>query len=375
MPDTPTGLDRRRLVRNAALGALAAFAAPKLLAGDPSALAPRPLVIDALSGLGRQGDPSGPLPDAALDDAVASGVAAVNWTVAFGLDYEETIAGIADALGEIERHRDRLSLVRRASDLDEAWTNGKVGLILGFQNGAMMGGQLERLDAFHGLGVRVIQLTYNPRNQLGDGCTEPANQGLTPLGRQALERMNDLGILVDLSHCGQATTADGIRLSRMPVAITHAGCSALENHPRNKRDEELRALAERGGVFGVYWMPFLRHSGQPQAEDLLRHVEHALDVCGEDHVGIGSDLPLSPLTVNDAVRAAHRRDVEERRRLGISAPGEDPEVFLYLPDLNGRRRHLDLGELLLRRGHSTGRVEKILGRNFRRLFGDVWKTA
>ena len=187
--------------------------------------------------------------------------------------------------------------------------------------------------------------------------------------------MNDLGILVDLSHVGRATTAETIRLSRMPVAITHSGCAALEDHPRNQRDEELRALAERGGVLGVYWMPFLRHSGQAKAEDLIRHLEHALDVCGEDHVGIGSDLPLSPLVLTDALRAAHCKDVEERRRLGIGAPGEDPEVFLCLPDLNGPRRHLDLGELLLRRGHSTGRVEKILGQNFRRLFCDVWKTA
>jgi membrane dipeptidase len=369
------GIDRRTLVQNAALGALAAVAAPRLLIADAPALPPRPLVIDALSGLGRQGDPAGPLPAAALDDAAASGVAAVNWTVAFGTDYEEAIVGIADALGEIERHRDRLALVRRASDIDDAGASGKVGIILGFQNAAMLGDKLERLDAFYGLGVRVIQMTYNPRNQFGDGCTEPENHGLTPLGRGALEKMNDLGILVDLSHVGRATTADAIRLSRMPVAITHSGCAAIEDHPRNQRDAELRALAERGGVLGVYWMPFLRPAGQAVAADLIRHLEHALEVCGEDHVGIGSDLPLSPLALTDQLRAAHRRDVEERKRLGIAAPGEDPEVFLYLPDLNGPRRHLDLGDLLLRRGHSTARVEKILGTNFRRLFGDVWKTA
>ena len=222
--------------------------------------------------------------------------------------------------------------------------------------------------------MRVIQPTYNPRNQLGDGCTVAENHGLTSLGRDAVARMNDLGILLDLSHCGQATTAETIRVSRLPVAITHAGCAAVNPHPRNKRDEELRALAERGGVIGVYWMPYLRASGQPTAADLLCHMEHAIDVCGEDHVGIGSDLPLAPLVLTDAARAAHRRDVEERRKQGIAAPGEDPDVFLYLPDLNGPRRHLDLAALLASRGHSAARVEKILCGNFRRLLGDAWKS-
>ena len=151
------GIDRRTLVQNAALGALAALAAPRLLAADTPALPARPLVIDALSGLGRPGDPEGPLPGVALDDAAASAVAAVNWTVAFGTDYEEAIGGVAQTLGEIERHRDRLSLVQRASDIDEAWSSGKVGIILGFQNAAMLGDELERLDACHGLGIRIIR--------------------------------------------------------------------------------------------------------------------------------------------------------------------------------------------------------------------------
>ncbi len=373
-------LGRRDLLRLSALGALGALVSSStaLTAAESPAVsplaAPRPLVIDALSGLGRPGDPPGPLSAGALDDAAASGVSAVNWTAAAGVDFEETVQGVADALAEIERHRDRLLLVRRSSDIAEAYASARVGVILGFQNGAMLGEKLDRLDLFHGLGVRVIQPTYNPRNQLGDGCTVAENHGLTPLGRDAVARMNDLGILLDLSHCGQATTAETIRVSRLPVAITHAGCAAVNPHPRNKRDEELRALAERGGVIGIYWMPYLRPSGQPMAADLLRHMEHAIDVCGEDHVGIGSDLPLAPLVLTDAARAAHRRDVEERRQQGIGAPGEDPDVFLYLPDLNGPRRHLDLAALLAGRGHSAARIEKILGGNFRRLFVDAWKS-
>lgn len=375
--DPPGGLPRRDLLQLSALTALGALLAGPARTVLADAAADAPLVIDGLSSLGRQGDP-GPLTAGALDDAAASGVSAINWTVAAGTDFEETVGGVAEAQAEIERHRDRLMPVRRVADIDGARASGRIGVIVGFQNGAMLGDTretvIDRLALFHGLGVRVIQPTYNPRNQLGDGCTVAENHGLTPLGRDAVAHMNDLGILVDLSHCGQATTAEAIRLSRLPVAVTHAGCAAIADHPRNKRDEELRALAGRGGVLGVYWMPYLRASGQPTVDDLVRHLEHALDVCGEDHVGIGSDLPLSPLVLTDAARAAHRRDVEERRKRGIGAPGEDPDVFLYLPDLNGPRRHLDLGALLARRGHSASRVEKILGGNFRRLFGDVWKS-
>jgi membrane dipeptidase len=129
--------------------------------------------------------------------------------------------------------------------------------------------------------------------------------------------MNSLGILVDLSHCGQQTTADGISLSRQPVAITHSGCRALADRPRNKRDEELRALAQKGGVVGIYFMPFLRMSGQPTSADAIAHLEHAIKVCGEDHVGIGSDGPTSGFKVTPEFREYFRKDVQQRRSLGI----------------------------------------------------------
>ena len=368
-----TGTSRRELVRQAAIGALGLLVAPRLARAEPWRER-RPLVIDALGGLGRPGEETFPLSAGALEDAAVSGVAAINLTVAASPDYEEAVRGIAQAQAEVERHRDRLLLVRRAGEIEEAHATGRLGIILGFQDGAMIGDRLDRLDEFHGLGVRIIQPTYNRRNPIGDGCMEPENHGLTPFGRAAVERMNELGILVDLSHCGQATTADGIAVSKRPVAITHAGCAAVVDHPRNKRDAELRALAERGGVVGIYWMPYLRTSGQPTSADLLAHLEHALQVCGEDHVGIGSDLSLSPLELTPAAREAHRKDVEDRKRRGIAAPGEDPDIFLYLPDLNSGRRELDLADLLAKRGHPSRVIEKILGENFLRLFRATWQA-
>ena len=179
-------------------------------------------------------------------------------------------------------------------------------------------------------------------------------------------------VIVDLSHCGQQTTADGIAAARGPVAISHAGCSALADVPRNKRDVEMRALAEKGGVFGVYLMPFLTPGRQPMLADVIAHVEHAIKICGEEHVGIGSDGSITPHDVNEEYKRNHKAFVQGRLRAGIAAPGEDPEVYFYVPDLNSPRRMELIADALLARGHSEARVAKIIGGNFARLMRDVW---
>ena len=129
-----------------------------------------------------------------------------------------------------------LSIVRRHADIARAKADGTLGLILGFQNTEMLERDPSRLDVFHRLGVRIIQLTYNDRNLVGDGCLEPGDAGLSAYGRQVVERMNSLGIAVDLSHCGTRTTADGIAASTKPPLITHSGCREVYRHPRSKED-------------------------------------------------------------------------------------------------------------------------------------------
>ena len=339
----------------------------------------RALVIDCLGG---PGDPAAPPDDppplskAVLDDARASGVTAVNITVSEVGNgdgtFEKTLRNLAYWQRELQAHPDRFVRIRRAADLRRAKSNGQLGLIFGFQDCAFVGADLSRLDLFADLGVSVMQPTYNLANLLGDGCLEPRNAGLSKLGKSAIERMNHKRILVDLSHSGQRTTADGIAGSTQPVAISHAGCAAVADHPRNKRDEELRSLADKGGVVGIFWMPYLRASGQPMAEDVVRHVEHALKVAGEDHVGIGTDGVLSPTVLSPAYVKAHHDEVAARRKAGIGAPGENDDVYTFIPDLNTPRRINTLADRLIARGHSTAVVEKILGGNFARLFRDVW---
>jgi membrane dipeptidase len=142
--------------------------------------------------------------------------------------------------------------------------------------------------------------------------------------------------------------------------------------PRNTRDSELRALADRGGVVGIYFMPFLRESGQPHAEDLIRHVEHAVNVCGEDHVGLGTDGSISGVPLTDAYRAYFRKDVEARKKAGYGAPGESADVLTIVPEYNDPLRFDRLANDLVYRGWSNARVDKLLGANFARLFAEVW---
>jgi membrane dipeptidase len=219
--------------------------------------------------------------------------------------------------------------------------------------------------------VRIVQVTYNRRNLMGDGCLEPGNAGLSKLGREMIARMNERATLVDLSHCGQRTTREGIEASKRPVAITHSGCAALADMPRNKHDEELRLLAEGGGVIGIYIMPYLRTTGQVMAEDLIRHIEYALKTCGEDHVGIGTDGATSAVKVTPEFRKQFADEIAERQKRGISAPGERVDSFTFAPDLNEPLRFERIAWLLSQRGHPDARIEKILGGNFARLFNEV----
>ncbi|OGU09566.1 MAG: hypothetical protein A2W29_06515 [Gemmatimonadetes bacterium RBG_16_66_8] len=332
----------------------------------------RAIVVDCLASPGPfnvANATEAPLTPEMLANARSSGITGVNVTVSIG-DLNATFRQMGYWERELTAHPDVLMKVRSVADLRHAKETRRLGLIYGFQNATMLEGDVANLDLFHDFGVRIVQLTYNERNLLGDGCLEPANAGLSRFGRDVVARMGELGILVDLSHCGVQTTADGIAVSARPVAITHSGCRAVYDHPRSKRDEELRALAHKGGVIGIYMMPFINAEGQPRSEHLMAQIEHAVNVCGEDHVGIGSDASITPHVVTPEYLAAHRAFGLERQRRGIGAPRE--EELLFVADMNSERRMEMIADHLLARGHSEARVEKIVGGNWMRLFGEVW---
>jgi membrane dipeptidase len=331
------------------------------------------IVVDFLASPGYFNYPENPpLDDEMVDNAVGSGITAVNVTVSSG-GFASTAARIAEWMATLERFPEALRQVRTVDQLRAAKAEGRLGLVLGFQDTTPYEGSLDAIGVFHDFGVRVVQLTYNVRNLVGDGCLEPGNAGLSNYGRALVERLDELGTIVDLSHCGKRTTAEGILASSGPVAITHSGCNAVARHPRSKDDEELRALAERGGVIGIYLMPFLTPGRVPTEADVVAHIEHALDVCGEDHVGIGSDLSSTPIDGSDEYWAKHREFVAGRIERGIAAPAEDPDVLFTVPDLNSHRRMELIADALAARRHSDRVIEKVIGANWLRLCREVWK--
>jgi membrane dipeptidase len=246
------------------------------------------------------------------------------------------------------------------------------GLIYGFQETSPIGEDVDRIDMFHALGVRVIQLTHNRRNLVGDGCMEPGNAGLSDLGHQVIERLNARRVVVDCAHGGERMTREAIAASKAPVLISHTGCRALSDLPRCTTDANLKAMADTGGVAGIIFWPYLRKEGQPMAEDLLRHVEHAIDVCGEDHVGLGSDAPVSPVDRTAQFEKENREIIDGMFEDGVFEKGRSHDLHLFIPDLNTVDRFETIGALMSRRGHSDARIAKVLGGNFARVMGEVW---
>lgn len=299
-----------------------------------------------------------------------SGVTALKATLGGAMgDFAMAVADIAAAEQLMEKRSDLFLKVRTPGDFDRARKEQKLGVIYSFESAAMLEDKIERIELFRGFGVRVMQLTYNRRTPLGVGCLDGETGGLTDLGRKAIAKMNELGVALDLSHSNTQTTAEGIAASTKPPLITHAGCRAIYMHPRNKEDRELKALADKGGVVGIYMLPYLTASPkQPMLDDYLQHLEHALKVCGEDHVGVGSDVPF--FQVDDGDLAEMKKAAEKRKADGIAAPGEDRPT--YIPDLNTPRKMELIADALLKRGHKTAAVEKILGNNFKRVFGEIW---
>jgi membrane dipeptidase len=313
-----------------------------------------------------------PLPQSDLDLVRNSGVNVVK--LSFGglnEDFAATVAEIASVQRLIEVHPAYFMQVRVPDDFGRAKRENKLGIVFSFESAEMLGDKLDNFEIFRNLGVRVMQFSYNKKSPFGAGVMAPDGGGLTALGHQAAEKMNKLGIAIDVSHANPATTADAIAVSTKPVLMTHAGCTAIHPHPRNKTDEQLKALADKGGVVGIYDLPYLAASPkQPTVDDYMAHMEHALKLMGEDHVGVGSDAGLKPFDTSPKAMAEFKKNREERQKLGLAAPEEGRPT--YTIGLNIPRRIEVIADQLLKRGYSARVTEKVVGGNFVRVFGEIW---
>jgi membrane dipeptidase len=311
-----------------------------------------------------------------INDAQAAGLAAVNVTVGYvsgpddPVDRTRTELDAWDAA--LETFSDQLMPVRDTAGFAAARTANKIGVIYGFQNAVQVGADLQHLDEFIGRGVRIVQLTYNDVNMFGAGSTAAENLGLTASGHELVAKLNDTDVMVDLSHSNRQTCLDAIAASTAPVSINHTGARALNDVPRNKTDEELRAVADSGGFVGIYFMPFLTADSHPGPMDVVRHIEHVLNVCGEDHVGIGSDGGTVAIDDYESYQDRLEREHEERRSRGIAAQGERPDAPPFVNGLTGPTQFARLVSMLADRGHSPQVIEKVFGGNFVRYAERVW---
>lgn len=289
--------------------------------------------------------------------------------------FETSARQISNAQAIVEACSEHLMLVRDSSDILRAHEEGKHGVVIDFQNTFPIVDDLERLTLFHGLGLRMVQLTYNYQNLAGGGCTDLNEGGLTYFGHEIVRRLNDLDILVDVSHCTEQVGWDAIEASSSPVIVSHASSDALASHDRAKSDELAKAVANHGGYIGVVTLPgFLKETPGASADDVARHVEHFVNVCGIDHVGIGTDKAGPGPSTGSRIEypdSMPRILPGEFDWLGFRNEEHRLTPEFAMDDFNRFDDWPNITQALARAGFNEDEMRKILGLNFLRVFRDV----
>jgi membrane dipeptidase len=316
--------------------------------------------------------------DGDVADLKAGGINALNITTChFEADFAQACSEIARWHGILNRPNSPWLQVETAADLDRAKAEQRIGLIMGWQNTRPVADELDRLYFFRRLGLRIMQLTYNFRNAFGDGCLEPEEAGLTILGRDAILIMNEIGIAIDLSHVGQRTMFGAIEASSRPVLITHANARALANLERNKTDDIIKAVAQKGGVIGAsIYGPMCwdqNPARKPTIDDYIRHLEYIVNLAGIDAVAFGTDLATGTDYQHLAFERSHWRRWEGINRFNRVFGDQIPAR--YLADCN---KHADLPkvtEALVKRGWTDAHIRAYLGGNLKRVLGGIWSAG
>lgn len=294
------------------------------------------------------------------------GLTAANCTCSIWEDFKATSRNIAIWKKWFRQHDDLLLQVYSAEDILRAKESGKTGVILGWQNISALDGDVDLLDVFFELGIRVVQLTYNTQNHAGAGCWESRDGGLTDFGRDVVEQMQRLGIVIDLSHVGTRTGQETVLACKGGVAYTHICPRALKDMPRNKTDEEIKLMVDHGGFVGVaFWPPFMKTSGVPSIGDYLDTIEYVINIAGEDRVGIGTDMTEGhPPEWFEWLHTEHgmgRRVVPKR------PPAHMPAEFcsvLHYPNIIAA----------MAKRWKTERVERVIGKNWLSFYRETWRS-
>lgn len=322
--------------------------------------------------------------DYTVENFLKGGITAANFTIGnYPYNFPKTIDRIVNYKKKINEHSNKLILIKNISDIKKAKKEKKLGIVFGFQDAVPIENNLGYLDILYDLGVRIIQLTYNAQNYVGSGCCELHYGKLTYFGREVVKKMNELGIAIDLSHCSKPTTLDAIECSDKPVYITHSSvyslCTALN---RNKTDEEIKTLAEKGGVIGICLFPPLvrkdRNTNEvlpSSVEDVIDHIEYVINLVGVDHVAFGSDV-YDYWTDNKII--SKWSSLRYWRPLRPDVFGVKPKNKSKTdPPIEGLENHLsyvNLSRGLVKRGFKKEEIKKVLGENVLRVLGSIWKN-
>ncbi|MEV6794423.1 membrane dipeptidase [Streptomyces sp. NPDC051320] len=326
--------------------------------------APTPLLIDGLQ--------CGPYDRTVFEQLRAGGVTCATATIAFWEDAVESMDALVRWHDLIDANSDLVVQATTAADIEQARADGRTAILLGAQNASPLQSRLGFVRLFHNMGLRVMQLTYNNNNEFGGSCYEETDPGLGRFGREIVTEMNAVGILVDLSHCGERTRREAIEHATLPVAVTHANPRSLYDHPRNVGDDTLRALAERGGVLGLATYHSISGKYAATLDDWCRMVTETVELMGVDHVAIGTDLsPKAGPAEFDWMRRGRWTRAEQRGAdLGAGAPPEVTGPTEWLADASGLAAVA--GHLTARFGFAPEEAEAVTGGNWLRLYRTVF---
>ena len=304
---------------------------------------------------------------AVFEDMQRGGLTAANCTCAVWHGFRDTMLNVAQWKAWFAENDDLLLQVFTTEDIRRAKREDKVGIFLGWQNTWAIEDRLEFLALFKELGVGVMQLTYNTQNLVGTGCWESVDKGLSDFGRDVIDEMNRLGIMVDLSHVGALTSEDAIKHSKKPVAYTHCAPGGMLDHPRNKSDDQLRFIADRGGFVGVCtYPPFLPWGTETTVENCVEVFDYVINLVGEDCVGIGTDFTQD----QDAAFFDYLgTDKGYGRRLVAKRPGGVVKMPKGLATIG---EFPNLTAAFEKAGWSESRIRKVMGENWLRMLKDVW---
>ncbi len=300
---------------------------------------------------------------AVFEDMHKGGLTAANCTVSVWEGFQGTVHNIAAMKKNIRENADLLTLVRTTEDIDAAKKSGKTGIILGFQNAHAFEDHLGHIEAFADMGVRVVQLCYNTQNLIGTGCYE-RDGGLSGYGREVIGEMNRVGIMVDLSHVGAKTSEEAILESKKPVTYSHCLPAGMKEHPRNKSDDQLKFIADHGGFIGVtMFPPFLKRGIESTVDDYVEAIDYVINLVGEDCVGYGTDFTQG-YGQEFFDHITHDKGIN--RRLTNFGTVQNPEGIRTIGETP------NLTAAMEKAGWSVAKIEKIIGRNWVRVFKDVW---